>query len=54
MSPPLSGDLEGAACSYEMFTEKGYFFSFTVRRNFRKNNEKRVDFSDHSHKKGDI
>jgi hypothetical protein len=40
-----------------IFTEKGYFFSFKVRKNFRKYNEKRVDFSDHSrkiHKKGDI
>jgi hypothetical protein len=37
--------------------KRGTFFSFKVRRNFLKNNEKRVDFSDHSrkiHKKGVI
>jgi hypothetical protein len=36
---PPSGDL-GAACSYEIFMEKGYFFSFKIRRNLRKNYEK--------------
>jgi hypothetical protein len=49
-----SGDL-AATCSYEIFMENGYFFSFKVQRNFRNNNEKGVDFSDHSrkiHKKG--
>jgi hypothetical protein len=45
---------QGTTCSSEIFTEKVYLFSFKVWRNFQQYNEKRVDFSDQSHKKGDI